>query len=309
MKMLWTKVVSPRQLLERAALVVTLGVLIAPSAVWSQVKKPGSDINQAPPKSKTRLEVIGVRGNSGASMTIHSADVLTFRWSTSETNAFYAFWYVFDTPFNFGDKVVGAQKSPLTSAQVGGTSTNGFADTFTINFEVFANHTPPQSPKRYYVYVVTNTIDGKPALPSGPVIITYSRSPGWTPSELGSEYCSLSIQHPYHLERCYLKFLNPPVIDPTLNRVDIPSGHSVHVLVKSAAAGKKYQIDCSLAASGTKPFKIISVSGIFTESIPQTGGPSHAIFTFESKNTDWMDFRIENENGMIFFHCTVTNIK
>ena len=305
--MLWTKVVSSRQLLERAALVVTLGVLTVPSAVWSQVKKPGSDINQAP-KSKTMLEVIGVRGNSGASMTIHSPDVLTFRWNTSEQNVFYAFWEVFDTPFNFGDTVVGAQKSPLRSSQLG--AAGSFVDPFTINFELFANHTPPESPKRYYVYVVTKTIDGKLAgLPSAPVIITYSRPPGWIPPELGSEYCSLSIQTLYHFERCSLKFVNAPVIDPTLNRVDVPSNRSMHVLVKPAAAGKKYQMDCSLSSSGTKPYQITSASGISGESIPHKGGSSHAIFTFESKNTDWMDFRIENENGMIFFHCTVTNIK
>jgi hypothetical protein len=308
MKMLWTKVVSSRQLLERAALLLTLGLTVQ-SAVWSQVKKPGSDITPAPPKSKTKLEVVGVRGNSGASMTIHSPDVLTFRWSTSEPNVFYAFWEVFDTPFNFGDTLVGAQKSSLTGAQVGGTSPNGFADSFTINFEVFANHTPPESPKRYYVYVVTKTKDGKPAgLPSAPVIITYSRPPGWKPAELGADYCSVNVERPYHTNRCALRYVDFPIVDPTLNRIDVPANHYLSVMVKSAAAGNKYHIDCAIDAKGPKPF-VISGPGIFSDSQPQTGAIVHAIAVFESKNTDWATFKIKNEGSMVFFYCKVTNMK
>ncbi|HEV8368761.1 MAG TPA: hypothetical protein VGQ39_12485 [Pyrinomonadaceae bacterium] len=283
--------------------------IVAPTEVWSQVKKPGSDITPAPPKSKTKLEVVGVRENSGASMTIHSPDVLTFRWSTSEQNVFYIFWYVFDTPFNFGNTVVGVQKSPLAGEQIGTTSTNGFAGTFTINFEVFANHTPPESPKRYYVYVVTHTLDGKPAgLPSAPVIITYSRPPGWKPAELGADYCSVNVERPYHTNRCALRYVNFPIVDPILNRIDVPANHYLSVMVKSAAAGNKYQIDCAIDAKGPKPFAI-SGPGIFDDSQPQTGAIVHAIAIFESKNTDWATFKIKNEGAMVFFYCKVTNMK
>jgi hypothetical protein len=284
---------------------------VVPAAVWSQVKK-GTETTPAPPKSKTKLEVDGgVRGMGGESLAIHSPEVLAFRWSTDQEGVAYAFWEVFDAPFSPADTVVTAQASHLVSSEQVGTAKRGLVASFAINFDHFANQTPPESPKRYYVRVVTKNGQGQPVgLPSPPVVITYSRPPGWKPPELGSEYCYLSVQNPYHLDRCSLKFVNFYVVDPTLNRVDVSPNHSLLVLIKSAVAGKKYQVDCKLDASGAKhtPYEI-SGPGIYTESVPQTGGMTHAIFIFESKNTEWVMFKIKNEEPMMFFNCKVTNLK
>ncbi len=285
---------------------------VVPAAVWSQSKNQGAENTPAPPKSKTRLAVdVGLRG-TGESLVIHSPEVLTFRWSTSEEGVTYAFSEVFDTPpASSSNTAVSAQQShPVFSNQIGVVK-RGPVNTFVINFEQFANHTPPESPKRYYVRVVTlNAQDKSVGLPSPPVIITYSRAPGWKPAELGSEYCYVDVRQPYHQDQCALKYVNFNVIDPTLNRIDVPPDHPVHVMIKSAAAGRKYQVDCKLNAFGTKPFKISGL-GIYNESVPQTeaGGTIHAIFIFESKNTEWVDFRVKNEGGMQFFNCKVTNLK
>lgn len=88
----------------------------------------------------------------------------------------------------------------------------------------------------------------------------------------------------------------------------MPANHYLSVMVKSAAAGNKYQIDCAIDAKGSKPFAI-SGPGIFNDSQTQTGAIVHAIAIFESTNTDWATFKIKNEGAMVFFYCKVTNMK
>jgi hypothetical protein len=43
--------------------------------------------------------------------------------------------------------------------------------------------------------------------------------------------------------------------------------------------------------------------------ILEYGPLTHAIFKFESKNTDWVMFKIQNEEAMMFFNCKVANLK
>jgi len=285
---------------------------VTPAAIWSQGKKSGADTTPAPPKSKTTLEVregSSDFGKWGQSLVIHSPEVLFFRWHTDQEGVAWAFWEMSDAPFSSSDTVASAQASHLVlSGQVGDTK-RGLVDSFAINFAQFANHTPPESPKRYYVRVTTTGKQKPVGLPSPSVIITYSRPPGWQPPELGSEYCDLSVRHPIHMDRCSLRFLFFDKVDPIVNRAEIHGDHALHLLIKSAAAGKKYQVDCRLDTFGSehKPYKIHG--GKLNETVPQTGGMKHVSFTFESTNTDWSELFIRNEEGLMFFQCTVTNVK
>jgi hypothetical protein len=247
------------------------------------------------------------------SLTITSADTLTFRYSTNEPAATSAIWQVSDKPFSSGPQITAAQAPEvIASGALGTVPAPGHVAQFEINFSQFAN-TPPKSPKRFYVRVVTrNGRNQSVGLPSSSVIITYREPPSsisFEEPELGSEYCFLSVRRPYHMDRCSLKFLFFDKVDPIVGRAEIRGDHALHVLIKSAAVGKKYQVDCRLDTFGSehKPYKIYG--GKLNETVPQTNAMKHVIFIFESTNADWRELFIRNEEGLMFFDCKVTNIK
>ena len=289
--------------------VLMLAVLtLAPAAVWSQ-GKPGTDTTPAPPVTKTKLEVQENGGEFASpwviSLTITSADTLAFRYSTNEPAATSAIWQVSDKPFLSGSQITAAQPSQvIPSGALGTVPAPGHVSQFEINFAQFASHTPPKSPKRYYARVVIRNGRNQPVgLPSSSVIITYREPPPSTSfehPELGSEYCDLSVRHPYQMDRCSLRFLFFDKVDPIVNRAEIHGDHALHLLIKSAAAGKKYQIDCRLDTFGSEhtPYKIYG--GKLNETVPQTGALKNVIFIFESTNTDWTELFIRNEEGLMF---------
>jgi len=154
---------------------------IFPSSLASQGKNPQQGTTPGPPVTKTKLEAKGSCGPDCEqwvkTLTIESANKVTFRYSTEQPGATSAIWQVSDKPFSSGSQMSPAQASQaphvIASGALGQVPSPGHVSTFDINFAVFAPKTPT-TPVNYWVFVVTK--DGRAnaiGLASSPVKVSY----------------------------------------------------------------------------------------------------------------------------------------
>jgi hypothetical protein len=109
----------------------------------------------------------------GKSLTINSAEPVTFRWSTALDGVASAVWHVTDKPFT--------RNLPAVKVFAEGTlktvPKKGHVSQFDINFAQFAPKTPPSLPLNYYVYVTTKNAQKQTiGSPSPTVKIVYQKS-------------------------------------------------------------------------------------------------------------------------------------
>ncbi len=94
-------------------LISTLALFpVLPGVAKSQGKNPQQGTTPGPPVTKTKIEVQEFGGefqNWVKSLTITTADKVTFRYSTNEPAATSAIWQVSDKPFSAGPQVTAAQ--------------------------------------------------------------------------------------------------------------------------------------------------------------------------------------------------------
>jgi hypothetical protein len=301
-----------RQRSRKIALLAGLACLFCAPAqrILAQRTRPALDPLTESATSKTKLEVKEGSGDFeqwGNSLVISSAEKVTFRWRTDQEGVASAMWQVRDSPA-FGQTSRINAGTILRSGEMNTVPAKGHVQPFEINTGQFAPQTPPQSPKRYYVYVVTRDAQGKAVgLQSAPVTITYLESSQNKP-QLGSEYCHLSVARSYIFEHCALRFVEFSLIDPPNDRAQTYEPTSaLQVLIKAPAAGRKFQIDCKFDSNGKQPYKAYG-AGI-NQTTANDGGPTHVVFTYESKNTDWATFFFKTESAYLFFGCVVTNLK
>jgi hypothetical protein len=154
------KKVKPLHIL--ATVVLLLSLLLAPApqrTVSSQGKKPGTDYKPAPPATKTKLEAQEFSKEFATwvkTLTITSADKLTFRWFTDEAEANGGIWKVSDKPVYFGGSMITAmatqQPHIISSGTLSPAPSKGKFLTFEINFANFAPKNPP-APRTYWVFI------------------------------------------------------------------------------------------------------------------------------------------------------------
>jgi hypothetical protein len=167
-----------------------------------QIKKPNDNMTPAPPATKTKLEVkqfstktkLEVKQFSNEfeqwmkTITITSADKLTFRWSTQEKAANGGVWKVSDKPVYFGGSTIAAavlQQQPhvISSGNAGKPRANGTFLTFEINFALFAPKNAPPTSRTYWIFLTPTSGGGRvgpfraqaAGLPSIPVKIVYRK--------------------------------------------------------------------------------------------------------------------------------------
>ena len=156
-----------------------------PHSVSSQGKKPGTDYKPAPPATKTKLEAQEFSKEFATwvkTLTITSADKLTFRWFTDEAEANGGVWKVSDKPVYFGGSMATAMAAQpphvISSGNLSPAPSKGKFLTFEIDFANFAPKNPP-APRTYWVFVTPSSSSGRgphaTGLPSVPVKITYRR--------------------------------------------------------------------------------------------------------------------------------------
>jgi len=176
-----------------------------------QIKKPNASTTPAPPATKTKLEVKQFSNEFEQwvkTITITSADKLTFRWSTQENAANGGVWKVSDKPVYFGGSTIAAAalQQPLphviSSGNAGKPGANGTFLTFEINFALFAPKNPPPTPHTYWIFLTPTSGAGRvgpvgaqaAGLPSIPVKIIYRKPSSETvhfPECFGNTQCSI----------------------------------------------------------------------------------------------------------------------
>ena len=151
---------------------------IFPSSLASQGKNAQQGTTPGPPVTKTKLEAKGSCGPDCEqwvkTLTIESANKVTFRYSTEQPGATSAIWQVSDKPFSSGSQMSPAQAPHvIASGALGQIPDPGHVNTFEINFAVFAPKTPT-TPVTYWVFVVTKDGRANPiGLASSPVKVSY----------------------------------------------------------------------------------------------------------------------------------------
>ncbi len=192
-----------------------LSLLLAPTpprTISSQEKKPGNDDKPSPPATKTKLEAQEFSKEFATwvkTLTITSAEKLTFRWSTQEVAANGGVWKVSDKPVSFGSTMTTAvatalQQQPhvISSGSAGRPAATGNPLTFEIDFALFAPKTPPPTPRTYWIFVTPISGRGPVGqagvrtvgLPSVPVKIVYRKPSSETvhfPECFGNTQCSI----------------------------------------------------------------------------------------------------------------------
>src|SRR4030095_4784406 len=156
-------------------------LLVSKQTALSQVRQQGQATRPAPPTSKTKIEVKEFSGEFEQwvkSLTINSAETITFRYSTDQPGATSAIWQVSDKPVASGPQTRVAQAPHVIASNIlGAVPAPGHVRLFDINFALFAPKTPPASPQNYWVYIVTMDAQQQPVgLASAPVKITYRHS-------------------------------------------------------------------------------------------------------------------------------------
>jgi hypothetical protein len=177
----------------------------------AQKTNPNIAATPAPLVTKTKLEVKQFSKEFEQwvkTITITSADKLTFRWSTDEGSAKRGVWKVSDKPVSFGSTMSAAaaalqqQPNVISSGSAGSVSTNGKIVTFEIDFALFAPKNPPPTPRTYWVFLTPtsgvgriNQGSGQPVgIPSVPVKVVYRKPSSETvhfPECFGNAQCSV----------------------------------------------------------------------------------------------------------------------
>jgi hypothetical protein len=172
-------------------------------------KKPNFGSTPGPPVTKTKLEVKQFSKEFEQwvkTITITSADELTFRWSTDEA-ANGGVWKVSDKPVSFGNTMTATasqQQQPhvINSGSAGKVPAKGKFLTFEIDFALFAPKNPPPTPRTYWIFVtpmrgraqVGQAGAQAAGLPSVPVKIVYRKPSSETvhfPECFGNTQCSI----------------------------------------------------------------------------------------------------------------------
>ena len=174
-----------------------------------QIKKTNASTTPAPPATKTKLEVKQFSNEFEQWMktiTITSAEKLTFRWSTQEAAANGGVWKVSDKPVYFGRATIAAaalQQPPhvISSGNAGKLGALGTFLTFEINFALFAPKNPPATPRTYWIFLTPMGGGGRgpgggqaAGLPSVPVKIVYRKPSSEIvhfPECFGNTQCSI----------------------------------------------------------------------------------------------------------------------
>ena len=299
----------PRSFMNIAVIAGLVCLLLTPSRrAPAQGRKPVSDRASLSTVSKTKVEVKEGSGDFetwGDSLVITSPETVTLRWRTDEDGVASAMWQVRDSP-TFAQTTRINVGTIVNKGNLVAMPAKGHVELFQIPTSMFVTFTPPSSPKRYYVYVITKDSQGNPiGLPSPAVTITYKQSSQNIP-QLGAEYCHISPRSTFSSERCALRLFGFERFDAANNRIDSsqpPKG--VEVLIK-ADKGKKFQFDCEMTSSGKQPF---IASGPVLYQITPSGGDTHLVFTYESKNTSWVSIYLKSADQYSFYGCVVTNLK
>src|SRR6266542_6100588 len=138
-------------------------LLLRTTPSTAQKTNPNLDTTPGPPVTKTKLEVKQFSKEFEQwvkTITITSAEKLTFRWSTQEVAANGGVWKVSDKPVSFGSTMTTAvatalQQQPhvISSGSAGRPAATGNTLTFEIDFALFAPKTPPPTPRTYWIFV------------------------------------------------------------------------------------------------------------------------------------------------------------
>ncbi|MDQ3545803.1 MAG: hypothetical protein M3429_04695, partial [Verrucomicrobiota bacterium] len=191
---------NPKRIFSVILLAVISTSLIMPAPpAHSQGKRTQGGTTPAPPTTKTKLEAQEFGGEFQQwvkSLTITSAEEVTFRWMTDQPGVASAVWQVSDKPVVFGENIAQSQAPQvIASGVLGSVPKPGHVAMFDIDFAQFAPKTPPSTPRSYWVFVKTrNAAQQFVGLPSASVKITYRKStqkpvdfssiPGQTPKPM-----------------------------------------------------------------------------------------------------------------------------
>ncbi len=187
-------------------------LLLRTTPSTAQKTNPNLGTTPGPPVTKTKLEVKQFSKEFEQwvkTITITSAEKLTFRWSTDEAAAKGGVWKVSDKPVSFGSTMTTAaaaelQQQPhvISSGNAGSQPAKGKILTFEIDFALFAPKNPPSAPRTYWVFLTPTSGGGRvkqgggqPAgIPSVPVKIVYRKPSSETvhfPECFGNTQCSV----------------------------------------------------------------------------------------------------------------------
>jgi hypothetical protein len=213
-------------------------------------------------------------------------------------------WRVTDSP-TFAQNTRINLSTIVNKGNLSTVPAKGHVELFEIHTSMFLTNSPPLSPKRYYVYVITVNAQGNPIGAQSPAVtITYQQSSQDIP-QLGSEYCHLSARSTYN-GNCALRLFGFQSFDAPNNKVESSQPTKpVEILIK-APAGKKFQIDCHFTSSGKQPYEAY---GPPLYQVTPNAGETHVVFTYESKNPYWKSIYLKTEDPYNFYGCLVTNLK
>ena len=130
-------------------------------------------------------------------------------------------------------------------------------------------------------------------------------------SEPGSTFVKLTPQQPYVANRGALYFYKFTQVASWENfaRLDRNDGLAkVALLLRPAAAGSKYLIDCAVTAYGTEKFTL--QQGFNSATVSPIEGRQHLIFLVEDASpSNVYYFYVSNSAGFQFFSCEVTILR